>query len=137
MRIMRWLVDGYNVIRRSPLLAESERRGLEAGRRALLEILAGLASTGDRFVVVFDGSGTARAVSVSHGVQVVFSSARERADDVLADLARQGGVVVSSDHGVKRAAPRAGAVAIGAEEFLLRLESSAPPAGTHGDPPWV
>jgi len=134
---MRWLIDGYNVIRRSPILAESERDSLEAGRRALFAILAGLASASDRFVVVFDGSGAARAVSVSQGVQVVFSSARERADDVLADLARQGGVVVSSDLGVKRAAVRAGALVIGADEFLLRLESRAPSPSVDRDASWA
>jgi len=32
---MRWLVDGYNVIRRAPKLASRERESLEAGRRAL------------------------------------------------------------------------------------------------------
>src|SRR5207245_10450436 len=32
---MRWLVDGYNVIRRSPELSAAERQSLEAGRRAL------------------------------------------------------------------------------------------------------
>jgi hypothetical protein len=34
---MRWLIDGYNVIRRDPDLRAHEAESLEAGRRALLE----------------------------------------------------------------------------------------------------
>jgi len=137
MGFMRWLVDGYNVIRRSPILAESERESLEAGRQALLAMIASAAGADDRFVVVFDGAGGVRAVSSSRGVQVVFSSARERADDVLADMARQGGVVVSSDHGVKRAAARAGALTIGADEFLRQLESARPERAPQDDQMWA
>jgi len=120
---MRWLVDGYNVIRRSPELAAHEREGLEAGRRALCDLLAQAARmTGDEFTVVFDGAGgggTARAAGV---VRVVFSSARESADRVLARMARQGGAVVSNDREVRQAAARAGAIAVSADDFLARVE---------------
>ena len=37
---MRWLVDGYNVIRRDPDLQAREAESLEAGRRALLHLIA-------------------------------------------------------------------------------------------------
>jgi len=58
------------------------------------------------------------------GVRIVFSSARESADRVLARMAgSHGGAVVSSDREVRRAAARAGAIAITAEEFLARLEA--------------
>ena len=54
---MQWLVDGYNVIRREPALAERERESLEAGRQALCRLLSNAARvSGDRFTVVFDGS---------------------------------------------------------------------------------
>ncbi len=39
MTCVRWLIDGYNVIRRSPELGARERESLEAGRRALCELL--------------------------------------------------------------------------------------------------
>ena len=40
---MRWLIDGYNVIRRDPDLAQHETHNLEDGRAALLRLVAGAA----------------------------------------------------------------------------------------------
>ena len=120
---MRWLVDGYNAIRRWPELAAAERHGLEAGRDALCALLSRAArASGDEFTVVFDG---AQAGGVGHGgpgVRVIFSSARESADRVIAQMAAAGGAVVSSDREVMRAAARAGAVVITVDEFLARIE---------------
>src|SRR5262249_36217833 len=119
---MRWLIDGYNVIRASPELSMIERRGLDAGREALCRALA--ASTagarGEQFRVVFDGAGRGGSASVA-GVTTIFSSARETADRVIARLAAHAGAVVSNDREVRRAATRAGAIAITADEFLARL----------------
>lgn len=122
---MRWLVDGYNVIRRSPELLSQERVSLEAGRQALCRLLAGTArASGDQFTVVFDGAGGGGASSGGAGVRVLFSSARERADQVLARFAAQGGAVVSNDREVRRAAERAGAIAVTTDDFLARLASA-------------
>ncbi len=129
---MRWLIDGYNVIRRSSELSSRERESLEAGRRALCELLSRAArARRDEFTVVFDGAGAGGSAGLA-GVRVIFSSARENADRVLGRMAvAQGGAVVSSDREVLRAATRGGAVAITAEEFLARLE--ALPRGTVTD----
>jgi uncharacterized protein len=122
MLSMRWLVDGYNVIRRSPDLASEERLSLEAGRQALCRLLAVVAqASGDQFTVVFDGSGPGSALSGGLGVRVLFSSARERADQVLGRLAAQGGAVVSNDREVRRAAEQAGAISISTDDFLARV----------------
>jgi predicted RNA-binding protein with PIN domain len=124
---MRWLVDGYNVIRRSPELASEERLGLEAGRQALCRLLVAVAqASGDQFTVVFDGSGAGSAASGGVGVRVLFSSACERADQVLARLAAQGGAVVSNDREVRRAAERAGAIPISTDDFLRRVAMARP-----------
>jgi predicted RNA-binding protein with PIN domain len=122
---MRWLIDGYNVIRRSPELHARECESLEAGRRALLDLLGEVArDRGDQFTVVFDGAGGGGSTSLA-GVRIIFSSARESADRVLIRMARaQGGAVVSDDREVLRAAARAGAVPITAREFLARLEAT-------------
>jgi len=94
---VHWLVDGYNVIRRAPELADRERESLEAGRRALCRLLSTAArASGDRFTVVFDGSREGGAGGGGAGVHVVFSSARETADRVLARMATAGAAVVSS-----------------------------------------
>jgi hypothetical protein len=120
---VRWLVDGYNVIRRAPSLAALERESLEAGRAGLCRLLADVARrSGDRFVVVFDGARAGGAVQGAAGVAVMFSSARETADRVLARLASGGGAVVSNDREVRAAAARAGALAIGTDDFLARIE---------------
>ncbi len=119
---MRWLVDGYNVIRRAPELAARERESLQAGREALCRLLSTAArGSGDQFTVVFDGDRGGGSSPGGFGVRVIFSSAREQADQVLARLATGGGAVVSNDREVRQAASRAGAIAVRADEFLARL----------------
>ena len=122
---MRWLVDGYNVIRRDPELARHEAQNLEDGRAALLRLIAGAArASGDPFTVVFDGARRAGGGAAGGQVQVMFSRPPETADDVLRRLAselRSGAVVVSSDRAVRDAAERAGAAAVTAEQFIDAL----------------
>jgi predicted RNA-binding protein with PIN domain len=119
---VRWLLDGYNVIRRDAELRDAEAGRLEAGRSALLALLGRLAhEVGDQFVVVFDGARRAGSPPGGGQVQVIFSRPPETADDVLRRLAsthREGAVVVTSDRAVLDAARRAGAVGVPAEAFL-------------------
>ena len=123
MQTMRWLVDGYNVIRRAPELESRERESLEAGRQALCALLVQVARVShDAFTVVFDGVEAGGRSSGGAGVTVVFSSARESADHVLARMAREGGAVVSNDREVRRAAERAGAIVVTTDQFLARLD---------------
>jgi predicted RNA-binding protein with PIN domain len=124
---MRWLVDGYNVIRQDPDLRGAEAAGLEAGRRALLAVIAAAARrTGDRFTVVFDGAPGSRPAAAPGQVEIVFSRPPETADDVLRRLARQAGrgaAVVTSDRSVQAGARRAGCAAVSAERFLAALRA--------------
>src|SRR2546427_4066451 len=86
---MRWLIDGYNVIRRDPDLRAHEAESLEAGRTALLRLVAQAARAGgDRFTVVFDGAPASRPAPAGGQLEVIFSRPPEKADDVLARLAR-------------------------------------------------
>ena len=63
---MRWLIDGYNVIRRDADLRAREGESLEAGRTALLTLVARVArDLADSFTVVFDGANAAG--SILHG----------------------------------------------------------------------
>ena len=125
---MRWLVDGYNVIRRDADLRGREEESLEAGRAALLAGVAAAARrTGDQFTVVFDGARRDVAAPAAGQVQVVFSRPPETADDVLRTMAVKAGagaVVVSSDRAVRDAARRAGGVAVSAEDFVAALRGS-------------
>jgi uncharacterized protein len=120
---MRWLVDGYNVIRRAPELKSREQESLEAGRQALCALLVQVArASADTFAVVFDGAQAGGRAGGGSGVTVIFSSARESADHVLARMAREGGAVVSNDREVRRAAERAGATVVTTDQFLARLD---------------
>jgi uncharacterized protein len=81
--------------------------------------------------VVFDGAGGGGSAGGAD-VRVIFSSARESADRVLARLAFHGGAVVSNDREVQRAAARAGAIAISTDEFLSRLDAAPAQASREG-----
>src|SRR5262245_35565032 len=124
---MRWLVDGYNVIRREPDLRAHEAESLEAGRRALLHLLARAhRDPRDEFTVVFDGAKVSGAAPSEGRIRTIFSRPPHTADDELVRLARQwrsGAVVVTSDRRIQDAARRAGAAALTAERFLEALET--------------
>lgn len=119
---MRWLIDGYNVIRRDPALAAAEHESLEGGRRALLGLLARVAADSqEEFIVVFDGARRSGGEPAGGRVQVVFSRPPDRADDVLIRLAGQwgdGAVVVTSDRTIQSAARRARSAVLSADRFL-------------------
>jgi predicted RNA-binding protein with PIN domain len=125
---MRWLVDGYNVIRRDPDLRGAEAQGLERARAALLRLVRVAAErSGDRFTVVFDGAPRAAPPPATGRIEVRFSRAPETADDVLVADARRlgdGAIVVTSDRTVQDAARRAGATAVTAEAFLAALDQA-------------
>jgi predicted RNA-binding protein with PIN domain len=133
---VRWLIDGYNVIRREPDLRAREAESLEAGRRALLHLLARAhRNPRDEFTVVFDGARVAGGAP-SHGrIRTIFSHPPHTADDELIRLARQwqsGAVVVSSDRRIQDAARRAGAAALTAEQFLDVVAGSSRPVWSEG-----
>ena len=75
------LVDGYNIIKRDPVLSSIERRGLQAAREALL---ARLLSSYDLrtcdVTVVFDGQGPAETSDKWGKVKVIYSRAGQTAD---------------------------------------------------------
>jgi predicted RNA-binding protein with PIN domain len=132
---VKWLVDGYNVVRRDADFRGREEISLEAGRSALLAAVAAAARrTGDTFVVVFDGARRAGAAPAGGRVQVVFSTPPESADDVLRRLAAQGGAgtaVASSDRAVATAARRTGAISVSAEAFVAALRAEANDENVH------
>jgi predicted RNA-binding protein with PIN domain len=131
---VRWLIDGYNVIRREPDLRAREAESLEAGRRALLHLLARAhRDPRDEFTVVFDGARVDGGAPSPGQIRVIFSRPPHTADDELMRLARQwqsGAVVVSSDRRIQDAARRAGAAALTAERFLEGLTPKGLSAGS-------
>jgi predicted RNA-binding protein with PIN domain len=129
---MRWLVDGYNVIRRDPELRAREAESLESGRRALVHLIArARRALQDEFTVVFDGARIGGASPTAGRIRVVFSRPPQTADDELIRLARHSGsgaVVVSSDRKIQDAARRAGSAVLSAEQFVGALEAREGPA---------
>src|SRR5260370_23555665 len=76
------LVDGYNVIRRTPALAAAERHSLAGGRDALLTALrASYRHTAHTVILVFDCDGDAEAGQPFGGCRgrVIFSRHHEPA----------------------------------------------------------
>jgi predicted RNA-binding protein with PIN domain len=134
---MRWLVDGYNLIRRDPDLRAREAESLEAGRRALMSLITRAdRDPRDEFTVVFDGARLSGGMPTPGRIRVVFSRPPLTADDELIRLARQlgnGAVVVSSDRRVQDAARRAGSAVLTAEQFLEALE--VPKSSSGADTP--
>ena len=127
-KTMRIIVDGYNLIRRSPELSALDREDLEKGREGLLGLLVSYQHlTGHRITVVFDGREAGFPVEHQQkvgGVSVIFSKRGESADAVIIRLSSSGAVVVTSDRPLREAAERAGAFSIEAEVFLTKVEEA-------------
>lgn len=84
------IVDGYNLILRTPRLAPGDGRTLRESRDKLVNLLS-WAMGGDqvRFIVVFDGSREAGQPEKSARVEVLFSKPPHTADDLIHDLVEQ------------------------------------------------
>ena len=125
---IRLIIDGYNLIRHSPVFAELERDSLEEGRRGLVEALGQYKrKTGHQLTVVFDGTDP-NPLSPRHsrqrGVEVLFSRSGQTADEVIAALVRkerERAVVVTSDRALAFQAEQSGCVVVSSPEFALRL----------------
>jgi predicted RNA-binding protein with PIN domain len=129
------LIDGYNVIRRTPSLAAVERVSLEAGRAALLaQVISRYRPTPHTVIVVFDGDGeTERSEPIARRTRgrVIFTRRAETADEVLGRIAaeersRGAELVVATDDGeVRRAVTGVGGEVASVEDLQRRL--NAPP----------
>jgi predicted RNA-binding protein with PIN domain len=128
------ILDGYNVILRSPAFRPDERRDLKAAREKLVNLLTwALGSPGEiDFVIVFDGADVSpdvRRASETRGsakVTVRFSSPPLKADDVIRQLVDEWVetrevTVVTSDLEVARHAHGAGASVVLSDLFAASL----------------
>src|SRR5262245_14172333 len=79
------VVDGYNLILRSPHLKPGADRTLREAREKLVNLLSWAVGAGDaRFLVVFDGSEERGAKEGRSGrVEIRFSRPPEKADDLI------------------------------------------------------
>ncbi|HDR00234.1 MAG TPA: hypothetical protein ENN51_08145 [candidate division WOR-3 bacterium] len=127
-----YLVDGYNVIHREPVLKLLLDADAESAREKLIGLLADFrAQRRVRMTVVFDGrAGTGLdAHTRALGVEVVYARYPESADDRIVALVGRSRhprslTVVSSDRGLVARCRDHGAHSLGAEEFLARAREA-------------
>ena len=129
------ILDGYNVILRSPAFRPDERQDLAMARDKLVNLLSwALGGTGQvAFIVVFDGADVAPAQrrTVKSGgsspVEVRFSKPPLKADDVIRELVEEMAprisdlTVVTSDLEVARHARAQGATVVLSDLFAASL----------------
>ena len=123
---MHVIIDGYNVIRQSSQLQILDAMELQAGREALLELLALYRSRSHhRITVVFDGwqHGDLKESRDQHqGILIIYSRRGERADEVIKRLLhqeRERALVVTSDREIQVCAEHVKASWINAGQFEL------------------
>ena len=123
------IVDGYNLIRQSHVMAQLDQKALELGRQMLLDRLSAYKRLkGHQITVVFDGTAQYSVFDRTDrekGINVRFSRHGETADAVIKRMARREGekaVIVSSDRDVSGYSASQGAAVIEAHEFEQKLE---------------
>lgn len=123
------IIDGYNLIRRSPALSPLDREDLQLGREALVDMLSSYKRIkGHQITVVFDGKAEhfqSGNVYTEKGIKVRFSHHGETADTVIKRIAAREGskaLVVSSDHEVVDFSAARGAATLSIEGFEGKME---------------
>jgi uncharacterized protein len=130
--VMRWLIDGYNVMHAGGRLgAKLGREGFRRARRRFLDDLAAaLDGTVEQTTVVFDASlppGDFPLQSSYRGIRVVFALEDENADARIELLIAEDSnpktlTVISSDRRIRLAATRRRSPSLPAEEFWEHLD---------------
>ncbi len=116
------LVDGYNIIKRDPILSGLERRGLQVAREALFSrLLSSYDLRGNEITVVFDGQGERETMDRWGALKIIYSRSGESADAVIARLAAvckdpSQMVVLSDDRAVRQSVTQVGGVAAGSAD---------------------
>lgn len=82
------LVDGYNVIKRTPSFQATRAQSLAAARAQLVTLLHNrYRHTPHQVIVVFDGSEKLEQITHEQRIRVIYSRHGETADSVIARLA--------------------------------------------------
>lgn len=122
------IVDGYNLIHRSPSLRPGPDRTLREARDKLLNLLSWAIGSGDaRFLVVFDGAELGGAPERQGRVEVRYSKPPRKADDDIRELVEEQIerverlTVVTSDLEVARHARAMGATVSLADLFMASV----------------
>jgi predicted RNA-binding protein with PIN domain len=129
------IVDGYNLIHRSPVLRPGADRTLREAREKLLNLLAWAVGSGEAgFLVVFDGAEMSGAEGRHGRVEVRYSRPPRKADDVIRELVEERMkqvervTVVTADLEVARHARAMGADVSLSDLFLASVLGPGPAA---------
>ncbi len=130
------IVDGYNLIHRSPALRPGPERTLREAREKLLNLLSWAVGSGEAaFLVVFDGAETSGGEGRHGRVEVRYSRPPRKADDLIRELVEERMkqvervTVVTADLEVARHARAMGADVSLSDLFLASVLGPAPAAG--------
>lgn len=123
------IIDGYNLIRQSPMFSRIDHADITLGRDTLIQALAAYKRLKRHpITVVFDGTNAPdfgpRGDTVA-GIRVRFSRAGELADDLIKRMAareRERALIVTSDREISDYAERQHAAVIASADFGERLE---------------
>lgn len=125
------IIDGYNLIRQSNAFSTLDRRDIQLGREALLDVLAAYKKIKrHKITVVFDGM---NAPAFSHhkdqikGIKIRFSRRGESADTVIKRMVareREKALIVSSDQDVVSFAAAKGASTLSSPAFEEKIAMS-------------
>jgi predicted RNA-binding protein with PIN domain len=125
------IIDGYNLIRHYPPLAQAELRDFSQGREELLHWLAEYRRTKPlSMTVVFDGGqggGFSEEHDIYKGIKISYSPLGQTADDIIKRLVRNKpaqSLVVSSDLELVNYCRSQGAGAMGSPEFASRVNAN-------------
>lgn len=129
------IVDGYNLILRTPALKPGPERTLEEARDKLVNLLSWTIGGGEAdFIVVFDGAGHGAGIEKHNRVEVRYSKPPRKADDDIRDLVEdqvqraERVTVVTADLAVARHARAMGAAIAIADLFLGSVLGPSPGA---------
>jgi predicted RNA-binding protein with PIN domain len=127
------VVDGYNVILRTPQLKPGAERTLRESREKLLNLLTWAFGPGDvRFMVVFDGADGPSADGRTGRIEVRYSRPPQKADDLIREVVEdqirkvERLTVVTSDLEVARHARAMGADIALADLFVASTLGPGP-----------
>lgn len=125
------IIDGYNLIRQSPVLSELDQQDMQLARETLISHLAAYKKVrGHRITVVFDGQNApqfSQQNDRSKGIDVKFSFQGELADTVIKKMSsreRERALIVSSDKDIVGFARRQGSATISSPEFEDKIALS-------------
>ena len=130
---MHYILDGYNIIHKSPVFEKLLARSLQEARRGLIGFCKTLLQTrGDiaKIVVIFDGKSDVISHEDSTGrVEVIYTETGEDADDRIVDYLRKtqprSAAIVSDDNYVCNSARAFKVKAVSVADFLGTMRKSS------------